>query len=216
MSASICGTATASDEHLVERLRSGELAAYSILMGRHSRRLHSVAKRILRSQSEAEDAVQQAHLRVLERIDQFAGRSSFLTWLTRIVMNEALMRRRGQRPSVALDSPAPSGAAGVILISSARDPEQEALQQELRRILHSAMGALPEKYRVVFRMREIDEVDAQTVAVRLGISHECVKTRLHRAKVLLRRRLRGRVGAYRSRTPGRAARRGRGGLTRAA
>jgi RNA polymerase sigma-70 factor (ECF subfamily) len=213
MSASVCGTVAASDEHLVERLRAGEVAAYSILMSRHSRRLHSVAKRILQSQTEAEDAVQEAHLHVLARIDQFAGRSSFLTWLTRIVMNEALMRRRGQRPSVTLDAPGANGA-GVVLISAARDPEEEALQAELRRLLQSAVKALPEKYRAVFRMREVEEVDLATVAVRLGLSHECVKTRLHRAKFLLRRRLRGRVGLNRSRKPSRSTQ--RASLNRAA
>jgi RNA polymerase sigma-70 factor (ECF subfamily) len=185
-------------------------------MRRHSRRLHSVAARILESEADAEDAVQEAHLHVLARLDQFAGRSSFLTWLTRIVMNEALMRRRARRPSVPIDIPPADGGANVILISGARDPEQEALQEELGRVLQSALGALPEKYRSVFRMREVDEVDVETVAVRLGISHECVKTRLHRAKVLLRRRLRSRIGSLHSRAQGYTARRHGGRVPKAA
>ncbi len=195
---------TVSDEHLIERVRRGETAIYGILMNRHSRRLHSVANRILQSPTEAEDAVQEAHLHVLARLDQFAGRSSFLTWLTRIVMNEALMRRRARRPSVGLDGPSATGGANIVLISNSRDPEQEALQEEQSRVLRSALKALPEKYRVVFCMREVDEIDVHTVAARLGLSHECVKTRLHRAKFLLRRRLRGRVGLFCSRKSGRA------------
>lgn len=194
------GTLTASDEHLVERVRAGETGLYGVLMVRHNRRLHSVAARILQSEADAEDAVQEAHLHVLARLDQFAGRSSFLTWLTRIVMNEALMRRRARKPSVTLDVPPANGGANVVLISGARDPEQEALQEETRRLLRSALRALPEKYRVVFSMREVDEVDVDTVALRLGISHECVKTRLHRAKTLLRRRLRSRIGSLHTRT----------------
>ncbi len=193
-------TLTASDEHLVERVRAGETGLYGVLMVRHNRRLHSVASRILQSEADAEDAVQEAHLHVLARLDQFAGRSSFLTWLTRIVMNEALMRRRARKPSVTLDAPPADGGASVVLISGARNPEQEALRGEMRGLLQSSLRALPEKYRVVFRMREVDEVDSETVALRLGISHECVKTRLHRAKTLLRRRLRSRMGSLRTRT----------------
>jgi RNA polymerase sigma-70 factor (ECF subfamily) len=209
-------TPTTTDEHLVERVRAGEVALYGVLMRRHSRRLHSVAARILESETDAEDAVQEAHLHVLARLDQFAGRSSFLTWLTRIVMNEALMRRRARRPSVNIDVPAANGGPNVVLISGARDPEQEVLQEEMRRILHSALGALPEKYRSVFRMREVDEVDADTVAHKLGISHECVKTRLHRAKVLLRTRLRSRMGSIHARKPVCPGRRRGGRMPKAA
>jgi RNA polymerase sigma-70 factor (ECF subfamily) len=175
-----------------------------------------VAARILQSEADAEDAVQEAHLHVLARLDQFAGRSSFLTWLTRIVMNEALMRRRARKPSVALDVPPANGGTNVVLISTARNPEQQALEEEMRQVLHSALSALPEKYRTVFRMREVDEVDVDTVAVRLGISHECVKTRLHRAKVLLRRRLRSRIGSLNLRTAACPLRRSGGRVSRAA
>ncbi|HOK46774.1 MAG TPA: sigma-70 family RNA polymerase sigma factor [Bryobacteraceae bacterium] len=192
MSTTSCA-ATLSDERLIERVRAGEKAVYGVLMNRHSRRLHSVANRILQCQAEAEDAVQEAHLQVLARLDQFAGRSSFLTWLTRIVINEALMRLRARRPSVALDHPSPDGGASMVLISHSLDPEQEALRKELGRVLRSALKALPEKYRVVFCMREIDGIDLQTIAAKLNLSHECVKTRLYRARFLLRRRLRRRL-----------------------
>ncbi|MGE5567875.1 MAG: sigma-70 family RNA polymerase sigma factor [Rhodospirillales bacterium] len=196
MSTALCA-ATISDECLIERVRAGEKAVYSILMSRHNRRLHSVANRILQCHAEAEDAVQQAHLQVLARLDQFAGRSSFITWLTRIVMNEALMRLRARRPSVALDHPPLDGAASIVLVSHSPDPEQETLRKELGRVLRAALKALPEKYRVVFCMREIDEIDLHTIAAKLDLSHECVKTRLYRARFLLRRRLRRRLKASR-------------------
>jgi RNA polymerase sigma-70 factor (ECF subfamily) len=176
-----------SDESLLERVRAGELGLYGILMRRHHRRLHSVALRILKNPSEAEEIVQEAHLRVLTHLDQFGGRSSFLTYLSRIVVNECLVRMRGRAHSPVLDG-AWMETAGSSLLFAARtpDPEAQAIGRELHAVLHAAVEALPARYGTVLRLREIDELSVAEAADRLGISGSCVKTRLHRAVAMLR------------------------------
>ncbi len=181
----------APDESLLDRVRDGEVAVYGILMNRHQRRLHSVALRILDNPADAEEAVQNAHLRVLTRIDQFGGRSSFLTYLNRIVINEALSRRRSQARCPVVSMDCIPDAAGR-LRSHDVNPEQQAIDHELSDSLRSAMNALPEVYRVAFRMKEIDELSVAEIAARLGVTPECAKTRIHRARVLLRRHMRSR------------------------
>jgi RNA polymerase sigma-70 factor (ECF subfamily) len=184
-----------SDEHLVERVRAGEPTFYGELMNRHNRRLHSLARRILRNDADAEDAVQEAHIRVLSRLEQYAGRSSFLTWMSRIVINEALSRLRAQLRSPGDNAPVRSDSGEIVLVSHARSPEQEAMNQELCRVLQAALAALPEKYRAVFELREMHGINVSEAAARLGVTATCVKVRLHRAKLLLRGRIRRHAAA---------------------
>jgi RNA polymerase sigma-70 factor (ECF subfamily) len=188
-------TAQISDECLLERMRAGEPALYEVLIGRHRRRLQSVARRILANDAEAEEAVQDAHLRVLTRLDQFQGRSSFLAYLTRVVVNEALGRIRARPRVPVLDVSCTSAAnSDVLFVSPIPDPEEQAIGRELRALLRSAVEELPEMYRAAFRMREIEEMSVAEAAACLGISCGCVKTRLHRAKALLRREFCERTG----------------------
>jgi RNA polymerase sigma-70 factor (ECF subfamily) len=185
-----------SDEEVLGRVRAGELAQYEILVHRHHRRLYGLARKILRDHGEAEDAVQEVHVRVLTHLDQFAGRSSFQAWLTRIALNESLSRLRRRPPGPVLDiSAVAQNREGVTLPSPGSDPEQQVIDRELRRTLQRALDALPENYRVVFTMREIQEMSTEESARLLGLSHQCVKTRLHRAKGLLRDKLHHRVKA---------------------
>jgi RNA polymerase sigma-70 factor (ECF subfamily) len=153
-------------------------------------RMYAIARRILGNDAEAEDAVQEAYLRALQCRDQFAGRSSFLTWLTRIVVNEALGRMRRQRRFPTFDvSEAFGENEGVIFTSHLRSPEQEAMENETKRRVATAVGALPEKYRSVLVMTTVEELPGSAVGRRLGITEACVKTRLHRARGLLREHL---------------------------
>lgn len=187
--------AVVSDEEIVRRVRAGETKLYGILMQRHRRKLHSVVRGILQHDAETEDVLQEAHVHALIHLDQFAGRSSFFTWLTRIAIYEALTLLRRRRRFHPLDEVAAHGSARRMgLVADIRNPEQQVLDAELRGTLQSALRMLPEDYRVVFTVREVDELSTAATAARLGITEGCVKTRLHRAKALLRRRVRGRFG----------------------
>jgi len=180
------------DEALVERVRAGETAMYEVLMQRHNTRLQRIARRVLSNEADVEDVIQEAHYNAVRFIRQFSGRSSFSTWLTRIAINAARSWRR-QRAHLRESPPIfsvyePLGA----VVSEQRDPEQQAQDKEARQALEAAMRGLPESYRAVFLLRTVKELDTAEVALRLEISEACAKTRLHRAKALLRSRLRAR------------------------
>src|SRR5436309_6497482 len=160
MSGMLYDTATASlaDAELVERVRGGETALFEILMRRHNQRVYRVARAVVKDEAEAEDVMQQAYINAFVHLNQFEQRSQFSTWLTRITVYEALARRRKQRPQ----EPLPSADAGAdretmeTLVAPDADPERQAYAAELRRMLESAVDALPEMYRGVFMLREIE------------------------------------------------------------
>jgi RNA polymerase sigma-70 factor (ECF subfamily) len=160
---------------------------YQVFMDRYHRRVYSMLRGILHNDAEAEDATQEAHLRALTRLDQFDGRSSFYTWLARIAINEALARMRSASRHTLLA--ASDNSRGFTLVSSHRNPEQQAFDTEVERAFERAVESLPEAYRAVFRLRAIDEASTAETADRLSISDQCVKTRLQRARALLRRKL---------------------------
>ena len=153
---------------------------------RYHKRFYGAAFRILRNHAEAEDAIQEAHVHALAHLDQFEGRAALSTWVMQIVTNEALIRLRRRVPSVDLD--------GVTLKSAIRSPEEEAVKGQLQGLILAGIQALPPRYRSAFFSREVCEMSAAETAAFLGISVGCVKTRLHRAKALLRRRLGAQLG----------------------
>jgi RNA polymerase sigma-70 factor (ECF subfamily) len=184
------GTCEISDEEVVERIRSGDTTLYGVLMSRHHRHLYRVARNILENDAEAEDALQEAHMRVLTHLDQFAGRSSFATWMTRITMNEAFtyIRRRPRHEALETVS-LPPGKMKTFFASRTPNPEQQALFAEQCNMLGAAVQALPKKHRALLVMRTTDEMSVAEAAQRLGITEECAKTRLHRARALLRQQI---------------------------
>lgn len=182
-----------SDEELVERVRAGESSLYGILIGRYHRRLYCVALRILRNDAEAEDALQDAYVLALTRLHQFAGRSSFYTWMARITMNEAFSRIRSRQRVQRLLAEVESPANVHRLFAPVASPEQQAFHGEIDRAFATSVRSLPDHYRTVFTLREIDEMTTAEAASSLGITEECVKTRLHRARELLQKRLGRRV-----------------------
>ena len=183
-----------SDDEVIERVRRGETGLYTILIVRHQQRLQAMLYPILRNDTEVEDAMQAGHLHALAHLGQFAGRSSFLTWMTRIMIHEALGILRRRRRLEQLDALTESG--GLTPVSRGRNPEQEALNRELRAALVRALEMLPKPYRAVFTMRELDEMSTADAAGALGISEECVRIRLYRARMLLQRRLARRGPAH--------------------
>jgi RNA polymerase sigma-70 factor, ECF subfamily len=172
-----------SDEEIVARVLGGDTSLFELIVRRHNQRLFRAARAILRNDGEAEDAMQEAYVRAFVNLDQFAGEAKFSTWLTKIAVYEALGRlRRAKRQE---DLPE---------MNSRDNPERTAYGRELQSAIESAVDALPMLYRSVFVMREMDDMSVAETADCLGITQESVKTRLHRARALLRSRLEHAVG----------------------
>ncbi len=184
-----------SDEELVRRIRGGDTALFEILMRRYNTRLYRVARSILRDDAEAEDVMQQAYVNAYTHLDQFADRAKFSTWLTKIAVYEALARtRRAQRETTAIDDGDAEGSLMERLPSSERTPEAEAYGRELGGMLEEAVAALPETFRTVFMLRDVEGLSTGETADCLGINEDTVKTRLFRARAHLRRDLTTRIG----------------------
>ena len=191
--------ATRSEGDLVARARERDEIAIRTLIQRHNQRLYRIARGILRDDAEAEDALQEGYLKALSHLTDLAGTSAIGTWLCRIVMNEALGRLRQRRPTVEWNSMEDSGmpSAEIIRLSSngARpDPERAAAQRQIRGLLEQAIDRLPEDFRIVLIARVVEEMSVQETAALLDIRPETVKTRLHRARLLLRRTIEAQIG----------------------
>jgi len=187
--------ASLSDEDLAARIQQGETALFEVLMRRHNQRIYRAVRSIV-GDAEAEDVMQQAYLNAFRHLDQFAGRAKLSTWLTRIAVHEALSRVRRERPA-SLDEPDAEGLTTPMdaLRSVEPDPEQSLLHQESAALLESAVTSLPESFRAVFMLREIEGLSTAETADSLGLREDTVKTRLHRARRHMREYLVGRLGA---------------------
>jgi RNA polymerase sigma-70 factor (ECF subfamily) len=181
-----------TDEQVVSRVLEGELDAFEVLMRRYNQLLFRVSRSIVRTDEDAEDVVQEAYLQAYCHLADFEGRSKFSTWLTKIAVHEALAKRRRSQRRFPVG--AEDGDYVERLASPDRDPEREVVNDELGRILEAAVASLPTSYRSVFILRHIEGLDTTDTAGCLGLGHEAVKTRLHRARSLLRRRLQGQLG----------------------
>src|SRR5262245_438684 len=182
------------DNELVELAGSGDATAFRTIMQRHNRRVYRVARGVLGDDPEAEDVVQETYVKAFQNLAGFRGESSLATWLTRIAINEALGRKRRRRPTVDLDvlDTDQLGEMRVLLFpgaAAASNPEADANRAEIRRLLETAVDDLPEPFRIVFVMRDIEQMSVEETAEQLQILPETVKTRLHRARRLLRQAL---------------------------
>jgi RNA polymerase sigma-70 factor, ECF subfamily len=190
--------AAVSDAEIVRRVRAGDYQAFEILMRRHNQRIYRAARAVLRDESDIEDVMQQAYIKAFTHFHQFEERSQFSTWLTRIALNEAFGRRRKMRFSESMAA-MPSDEEGrgefmETIASSQPDPERQAYAQELHRLLERAIDALPETYRTVFILRAVEGLSTSETAEGLGVGEEAVKTRLHRARAMVRRNVTARIG----------------------
>jgi RNA polymerase sigma-70 factor, ECF subfamily len=187
------GLEALSDEEVVRRVGRGETALFEILMRRYNQRLFRVARAIVRDDAEAEDVLQQAYVNAYTHLHQFAGEARFATWLTRITTYEALARLRRQgRHQETYRGDGDDTMDG--LPAPQPDPEQQAFTGELRHALEASLDALPETYRTVFVFREVEGLSTAETADCLEVSEDVVKTRLHRARALLREDLYQRAG----------------------
>ncbi|MHB2206343.1 RNA polymerase sigma factor [Methylobacterium sp. CM6257] len=188
----------ADEAELLEQARRQDPAAVRQMLQQHNRRLYRIARSIVRDESEAEDVLQEAYVRAFTHLNTFRGEARFSTWLTRIVINEALGRLRRQRP--ALDPSvgrAPNIGAQIIPFphaSASLDPEALMAQHEVRTLLEQAIDRLPDAFRTVLVARLVEDLSTEETAALLGLRPETVKTRLHRARRLLRRDLEERIG----------------------
>jgi len=185
-----------TDEEVVARVLDGDTAAFEIIMRRYNQRLYRAARAILRDDSEAEDVMQDAYVRAYQHLRQFAGRAKFSTWLTRIAVHEALARVQRRRRYEAIDDCQRNGDS-MTFASSTPNPEQQVASAETKGLLERAILALPESYRTVLMLRDVEELSTAETAECLDLSEENVKVRLHRARALLRRELYARVGESR-------------------
>jgi RNA polymerase sigma-70 factor (ECF subfamily) len=184
-----------SDEEVVERMRAGETALYEIIMRRYNQRLYRVALAILHDAAEAEDVLQDAYVRAYEHLDQFEGRSAFAAWLTRIAVHEALGRLRLRNRTQPLEDEGPDGEFVMNLAESSLDPEQSTSQAEAGQLLEEAILDLPEQYRVVVMLSDVEEMSTSETAEALELSEDNVKVRLHRGHAMIRGWLFARVGS---------------------
>jgi RNA polymerase sigma-70 factor (ECF subfamily) len=184
---------------LVERLRGGDPVALEELMERHAARVHRLVYGITRSFADAEEVVQDVFLTLVRKIDSFEGRSSLGTWIYRIAANAALNKRRGKRSEVevSLEEHLPrfkedghrEGDRTFLMADWSRTPEEELQSGVARSTLRQAIDGLPEHYRAVLVLRDVEELSSEEVAEALGESVASVKSRLHRARMALREQL---------------------------
>lgn len=182
-----------SEAELVRQAKARRPEAFREIMQRSNQRLFRIARAIVGTDHEAEDVLQEGYLRAFAGIDAFRGASALTTWLGAIIINEARGRLRRRRNNVELDV-VDRQRSHVIAFPgsvSSSDPEADAAQSQTRRILERAIDALPPNFRIVFVLRDVEGFSVEETARQLGIRPETVKTRLFRARRLLREGLEG-------------------------
>jgi RNA polymerase sigma-70 factor (ECF subfamily) len=184
-----------TDEQLVQRVRSGDVAFFEVVMRRNNTRLYRTLRSFLRNEAEIEDAMQAVYALAYSNLGSFRGDAQLSTWLTQIASNEALGRLRHDRRHPALSLAAVPEPELSSSTTSQQTPEAQVGRQELASILESAVDALPDLYRVTFVLREIDGMDTAQAAEALGVSEDVVKKRLSRARALLRTHVQGMFGS---------------------
>ncbi len=188
-------TSVPGDAELVQRIAAHDIGAFEALMRRHNGALFRVARAILKNDADAEDVLQEAYLAAHRNLAAFRGEARLSTWLTRIVINQALARLRGRKRDrvVALfddqDASARAAAERAQADQAVESAETAAMRGQMRRLLERKIDALPLAFRTVFVMREVEEMTVEESAICLGVPQATVRTRLFRARALLREAL---------------------------
>ena len=183
-----------ADGELAARVAAGDPLAFEVLMRKHNRMLYRVARAVLRDDAEAEDALQLAYLRAYQAIGSYRGDSKLSTWLTRIVVNESLMRvRKRRREGMVIPLESLAGESDMAMIenieSPVERPDAAAMRRETRLTIERHIDALPEVFRTVFVLRALEELSVEETAVSLDIPEATVRTRFFRARGLMREAL---------------------------
>ena len=184
------------DEEIVKRVLAGDTALFEVLMRRHNRRIYRVARAIVKDESEIEDVMQQTYVAAYTHLEQFAGAARFVTWLTKIAVNEALARVRQSARLVRIDPNVEHGEERMReLATEESNPERQAACRELGKLLELSIDTLSHEHRTVFVLREVEGLSTAEVAECLDVSEDVVKARLSRGRAALRRLLMERTGA---------------------
>ncbi len=180
-----------SDGELVRRAAGGEEAAFAAIMRRHNQLLFRTARSIVKSDAEAEEALQEAYLRAWRALSRFRADAKLSTWLVRIVINEALGRLRTRASVIPLDAAMNMIEHEGTSLGDAEDgsPDSMAMRAQLRALIEARVDRLPEAFRIVFMLRAVEEMSVREVAEALGIPEATVRTRFHRARALMRESL---------------------------
>lgn len=177
---------------LVAAAKAGDISAFETLVGRYERKIFRLTQNITQNREDAEDAMQEAFLKAYEHLQAFEGNSRFYTWLVRIAVNQALMKLRKRRPNiVSLDEEVDTGEDMVPreVEDWGPSPADRYAQTELSEILTKVIGELDPPFRIVFQLRDIEELSTEETAEALGLSVPAVKSRLLRARLKLRQTL---------------------------
>jgi RNA polymerase sigma-70 factor, ECF subfamily len=187
MTAALAPTTTEplTDAEVVRRVVAGDTALFEILVRRYNQRVYRAVRAVLRGEDEVEDVMQQAYLSAFSHLGQFAERAQFSTWLIRIAVNEALARLR-KRGRIEWEIPE--------MESTEPDPEQQAQASQIRAVVEEELEALPATYRTVLVLRDVEGLSTAETASVLSVSEDVVKTRLHRARAMVRDGLARRAG----------------------
>ena len=194
-----------TDALLVELLQRGDASALERLIKRHGSRVYRLVCQITRNEADAEEVVQDVFLTVFRKIRSFEGRAALGSWLYRVATNAALIKRRSRRADreVPLESQLPSfladghraGDPAYLAMDWSATPEAELLSRETREILHRTIDGLPEAYRTVLVLRDVEGLSNEEVAEAVGDSVPAVKSRIHRARMALREELTRHLGS---------------------
>jgi len=191
------GITAPDDLELAVRAQARDAGAFRAIMRMHNQKLYRLARSIMRNDSEAEDVVQETYVTAFAHLASFRGEASLATWLSRIAINEALGRLRRKRRAAAVIMSEPMSDARIIpfpLAASGDDPERTMAQRQILKVVEQATDALPDVYRTVFVARVIEGFSIEETADLLHLKPQTVKTRLHRARDLVRKQIDERIG----------------------
>lgn len=183
------------DQQLVEGLKKKDINAFEYFFNEYHKKIFGLIYKLTKNETDAQDLTQEVFLKVLEKVNTFEGRSAFSSWVYRIAVNTAFMRLRTKRnqPQLSLDSLLPqfheSGYQKQMAKDWSREVEGAILNEEFKETINAAIDKLPEKEKIVFILRDVEEISTEKVGDILGLSVPAVKSRLHRARLFLRKRL---------------------------
>ena len=180
---------TESDEEIIKQIRAGNLDKYELIMRRYNQRLFRIARSILRNDEEAKDVIQDTYINCYTRLHQFKGPMGFGAWLAIIATNQSLMRLRQMKKVVPFSEVSSSSEDEASTVKHSPDPERLLENRQLGKLIEDYLETVPESFRLVFILRAVEHLSTRETAQILDIKEETVKTRYHRAKLVLQKRL---------------------------
>jgi RNA polymerase sigma factor (sigma-70 family) len=178
-----------SDNEIISRVLQGEKGLYANIMRKYNQRLYRVGMSIINDDAEVEDVMQVTYIKAYENLGKFAFKSAFSTWITRILINESLLRLKKRKLALPINDDVMNDQIHQHRLVYSQTPLMNVVNSELKKILEEAIGQLPDKYRTVFIMREIENMNIAETRECLDLSEVNVKVRLNRAKAMLKNSL---------------------------